>query len=148
MDYRPPGSSVQGISQARTLEWVTIFFSRGSCWPRDGTCVSCILRQVLYQESHQESPNHLWSNMELKKIFLRGKKIIWLLLGCVCVSTREFESRVLKRFVRPCSHSQKPYNSQKVGSTQVSIKEWIDMQNMIYTPNVVSFKHKREGRLP
>ena len=24
MDYNPPDSSVQGISQARTLEWVTI----------------------------------------------------------------------------------------------------------------------------
>ena len=66
----------------------------------------------------------------------------------MCVSTREFESRVLKRFVHLCSHSQKPYNSQKVGSTQVSIKEWIDMQNMIYTHNVISFKYKKEGRLP
>ena len=32
MDYSPPGSSVLGISQARTLEWVTISFSRGSSW--------------------------------------------------------------------------------------------------------------------
>ena len=30
MDCRPPGSSVLGISQARTLEWVAISFSRGS----------------------------------------------------------------------------------------------------------------------
>ena len=30
MDYSPPGSSVHGIFQARTLEWVTISFSRGS----------------------------------------------------------------------------------------------------------------------
>ena len=30
MDCSPPGSSVQGISQARILEWVTISFSRGS----------------------------------------------------------------------------------------------------------------------
>ena len=28
MDYRPPGSSVHGISQARTLKWVAISFSR------------------------------------------------------------------------------------------------------------------------
>ena len=28
MDCIPPGSSVHGISQARILEWVTIFFSR------------------------------------------------------------------------------------------------------------------------
>ena len=30
MDCSPPGSSVHGSSQARTLEWVIIFFSRGS----------------------------------------------------------------------------------------------------------------------
>ena len=27
MDYRPPGSSVHGILQARILEWVAISFS-------------------------------------------------------------------------------------------------------------------------
>ena len=42
MDYSPPGFSVHGISQARTLEWVAIPFSRGSSWPRDQTWVSCI----------------------------------------------------------------------------------------------------------
>ena len=42
MDCSPPGSSVHGILQARTLEWVAISFSRGSSLPRDRTCVSCI----------------------------------------------------------------------------------------------------------
>ena len=37
MDYSLPGSSVHEISQARTLEWVAISFSRGSFQPRDGT---------------------------------------------------------------------------------------------------------------
>ena len=32
-DYRPSGSSVHGIFQARILEWVAIPFSRGSSWP-------------------------------------------------------------------------------------------------------------------
>ena len=40
MDCSPPGSSVHGILQARTLEWVVIFFSRGSSRPRDRTHVS------------------------------------------------------------------------------------------------------------
>ena len=35
MDCNPPGSSVYGILQARVLEWVAIFFSRGSSWPRN-----------------------------------------------------------------------------------------------------------------
>ena len=34
MDYSPPGSSVHGISQARILEWVAIFFPRVSTRPR------------------------------------------------------------------------------------------------------------------
>ena len=37
------GSSVQGILQARILEWVSISFSRGSSWTRDWTQVSCIV---------------------------------------------------------------------------------------------------------
>ena len=51
MEYSLPGSSVHGIFQARKLEWVDIFSSRGSFWPRDQTFisyVSCIGRQILY----------------------------------------------------------------------------------------------------
>ena len=36
MDYSLPGFSVNGIFQARVLEWIAISFSRGSSWPRDG----------------------------------------------------------------------------------------------------------------
>ena len=42
MDCSPQVSSVHGFLQARTLEWVAISFSRGSSWPRDGNCLSCI----------------------------------------------------------------------------------------------------------
>ena len=42
VDYSPPGSSIHGISQARTLEWSAISFSRGSSWTRNRTRVSCI----------------------------------------------------------------------------------------------------------
>ena len=41
MDHSPPGSVVQGILQARTLEWVVKPSSRGPSWPRDLTCISC-----------------------------------------------------------------------------------------------------------
>ena len=40
VDWSPPNSSIHGILQARILEWVAIFFSRGSSWPRDWTQVS------------------------------------------------------------------------------------------------------------
>ena len=40
MDCSLPGSSVQGILQARILEWVAISFTRGSSQSRDQTRVS------------------------------------------------------------------------------------------------------------
>ena len=48
MDCSPPGSFVHGISQARMLERVAISFSRVSSRPRDGTCISCLSRRILY----------------------------------------------------------------------------------------------------
>ena len=53
MNCRLPGSSVHGISQVKTLEWVAIFFSRGSSQLRDQTqvcCVSCIVGRFLTAE--------------------------------------------------------------------------------------------------
>ena len=43
MDCSLPGSSVHEISQARTLKWVAISFSRESFWCRDWTCVCCFV---------------------------------------------------------------------------------------------------------
>ena len=42
MDCSLPGSSVQGIFQARILECVAISFSRGTSWTKDQTQVSWI----------------------------------------------------------------------------------------------------------
>ena len=41
-DCSLPGSSIHGIFQARTLEWIAISFSRGFSQPRDQTQVSHI----------------------------------------------------------------------------------------------------------
>ena len=57
MDCSPPGSSVQGILQARILGWVAIPFSRGSSPPKDKTLVSCIAGWFFYHLSHQGSPS-------------------------------------------------------------------------------------------
>ena len=54
MDCSLTGSSVNGISQARILEWVAISFSRGSSQPRDQTCISCIGRWVLTTEPSEK----------------------------------------------------------------------------------------------
>ena len=42
MDCSPPGSSILGILQTRTLEWVAISFSRGFSQPGDQSRVSCL----------------------------------------------------------------------------------------------------------
>ena len=68
MDCSLPGPSVHGISQARILEWVTIFFSRGSSQSRDGTCISYISyidRRILYRKRHLGSPI---STLHMRKI--------------------------------------------------------------------------------
>ena len=59
MDCSPPGSSVHGILQTKILEWVPKPSSRGSSWPRDGTCisyVSCNGRQEPTNVSHALTP--------------------------------------------------------------------------------------------
>ena len=68
MDCSPTGSSVHGTSQARILEWVAIYFSRGSPWPRDRTCISYIGRPILYH----------WATWEAQKVSLEDveKKIL------------------------------------------------------------------------
>ena len=48
MDY-----TVDGILQARILQWVAVPFSRGSSQPRDQTQVSLHCRWILYQLRYQ-----------------------------------------------------------------------------------------------
>ena len=48
MDCSPPGSSVHGIFQARTLEWVAIPFSRGPSQPRDSGVCSNLWRPLAH----------------------------------------------------------------------------------------------------
>ena len=67
VDCSPPGSSIHGILQTRTLEWVASSFSRGSSQPRDRTWVSCIAGKCFNHQGsstgHQKgpsfSPHHL-----------------------------------------------------------------------------------------
>ena len=47
MDCTLPGSSVHGISQARTLEWGATFFSKGFFQLRNPTYISGIVRKIL-----------------------------------------------------------------------------------------------------
>ena len=59
VDCSLPGSSVHGILQARTLEWVAIPFSRGSSRPRNQTWVSCIAGRFFTDWATRESCSFL-----------------------------------------------------------------------------------------
>ena len=72
MDCSLWGSSDHGIFQARILEWVAISFSKGSCWPRDGTQVSWQLPALQVDSlplSHQGSRDTVYrvSNKNLSR---------------------------------------------------------------------------------
>ena len=78
MDCSPPGSSVHGILQARTLEWVAIPFSRGYSWPRDWIWVSCIAK---VDSLPSEPPNFFFSRMWHYEIWFLEKWDIYLSPG-------------------------------------------------------------------
>ena len=64
MDYSLSGSSVQGIFQARVLEWVAISFSRGSSQPKENLGLPNY-RHTLYRLSHQGKAKILLGSKDL-----------------------------------------------------------------------------------
>ena len=79
MDCSLPDSSVHGILQARTLEWVAISSSRGSSRPRGRThisCSFCLGRQVLYHQHHLGSPGlHLIAALLFLTLISHASKV-------------------------------------------------------------------------
>ena len=67
MDCSLPDSSVHEISQARTLEWFAISFSRGSSWPRDRTRVSLHLQHWQADSLPQPPPGKPYTNTAFLK---------------------------------------------------------------------------------
>ena len=87
MDCSLPGSSVQGILQARILEWVAVPFSRGSSQPRDWAHVSCIGKQILYHLNHLGSPVFYNEHIMRLKVYWKSifpPSLIKLVLVCLC----------------------------------------------------------------
>ena len=69
------GSSVHGVFPTRTVEWVTISFSRGSSQPRDWTRVSCIAgRDALPSEPPGKPSDCFYAEFDPFLIFSQGKK--------------------------------------------------------------------------
>ena len=74
MDYSTQSSPVHGVFQARILQWVAISYSRGSSWPRDWSCVSCIAGQFFTTETPGK-PKHEMSQLQIFLNFRRRLQI-------------------------------------------------------------------------
>ena len=81
MDYSLPSSFVQGILQARMLEWLAISFFWGSSQPEDRIRVFCIagrffIRDALSHKSHLNNVFKLFFKSPNKEIFFNKRLII------------------------------------------------------------------------
>ena len=74
MDCSTPGSSLHGILQARTLEWVTISYPMGSSQSWDRTQISCIGRRIFLSLCHLESLVIKKNSGGKELVTLMGKK--------------------------------------------------------------------------
>ena len=65
LDGSPPGSTVPGILQARTLEWVAISFSSAWRWKEKVKSLSCVrLLATPWTAAHQAPPSMGFSRQE------------------------------------------------------------------------------------
>ena len=65
IDGSPPGSRVPGILQAKTLEWVAIFFSNAWKWKVKMKSLSCVqLPATPWTVAHQAPPFMGFSRQE------------------------------------------------------------------------------------
>ena len=87
MDCNLPGSSIHGITQARTLEWVAISFSRGSSQSRDQTQVSRIIGRCFTVSATREVIPYLLFPVRSLHFFL--------------TTLLTEQSRVISRFIPP-----------------------------------------------
>ena len=79
-----------GILQARIVEWVAVFYSKGASWPRGQTCisrVSCIGKQILYHSATWEVPCSLLQVIILSCAHCRWQGDIFSLFKVSAVSS-------------------------------------------------------------
>jgi len=105
------------------LEWVAISSSRGSSWPRDRTCVSCIGRRILY---HWVLVGKCWiflfSDPSDTLCFFLFPPVLQGILGLVT----ESESQVAQLWPTLCDAMDcSLWGSSVHGIFQARVLEWI-----------------------
>ena len=81
MESSPPDSFVHGIFHTRILEWVAIFYSRGTSQPRNQICISCIDRWILYHCTTRET-QYIITIVIILCIFINVHCLLNLLAHC------------------------------------------------------------------
>ena len=115
MDCSLPGSSLHGILQARVLEWVAIFFSRGSSRPRDRTWVSHIAgRHFNLWATREALRNHLTAPYNFKS-YHSSSYLILSYLG----RQLEFDKRLKKLKYSKLTFICVPWRYQSAESNQI-----------------------------
>ena len=131
MDYSPPGSSVHGILQSRMLERVSMTSSRGSCWPRNWTCVSCIycIAGRFFTTEPPRKPGEQCRG-SLKKLTI---ELPWdpavLLLGIYPEKTIIQKDICAPMFISALFTIARIWNQPKCASTE----EWMNKMWYLYT---------------
>ena len=90
LDCSLPGSSVHGVLQARTLEWVAIPFSRGPSWPRDWT--RSLALKCYYEKSLTERAEEMFSYIEHnfpRDCKLQIHVLLFEILSGLCIRLRD-----------------------------------------------------------
>ena len=125
LDYSPPGSSVHGISQPRILEWIAISFSMGSSWPRDGTCISCIGRQIQYYWATRGA----WYCSYWHKISNKDTLTMWLLNWWMTELSWGFSLYFQNHTLIPCAPDTRPESRATPMYSEVPVA-------VIYVPSI------------
>ena len=118
LDGSPPGFSVHGILQTRTLEWVGISFSRESSRPRGQTHTSCTGRCVLWSHLGSLCPHIatllllvVWWWEYLRSILLANFKYTMIINTVTyCTSGHQSFSFYNWNFVSFNRHQTSPYS--------------------------------------
>ena len=130
------GSSVQGILQARILEWVAISFSRGSSWPGDWTPVSGLQANSLPTEPPGKGSTNTWS---LKNTYPMAKQIhSWF----------RYHRNKNHAYAHCCTRILTTGNSlvvQWLGLNAFTVRSagWISGKGIFRKPNVTAKKMKK-----
>ena len=113
-----PGSSVHGVSQARTLEWVAMPSSRGSSPFRDRTCVSRVTGGLFTADS----PGKPWKDTEETETLMgkgagadRGPVV---LCGCASDAPLGAALTAVRRCSGPCSQETYGHREETEGPRQ------------------------------